>query len=126
GLRVQGFEIDQPVGERGALGRSRRGHGKESGMKEKRQVPILAPAVAGHAGTPTACKEVPGRPWDAQCRESYFFRAGGTSVQCPSATSAAMPTDSPSVGCGWMVLPMSRSEERRVGNECRRWLGRER
>lgn len=29
----------------------------------------------------------------------YFF-CGGTSVQTPSNISAAMPTDSPSVGCG--------------------------
>ena len=36
-----------------------------------------------------------------------YLRAGGTSVQLPCATSAAMPMDSPRVGCGWMVLPMS-------------------
>ena len=36
----------------------------------------------------------------------YFF-AGGKSVQLPCATSAAMPMLSPSVGWGWMVLPMS-------------------
>jgi pimeloyl-ACP methyl ester carboxylesterase len=30
-------------------------------------------------------------------------RAGGRSVQTPFASSAAMPIDSPSVGCGWMV-----------------------
>lgn len=29
-----------------------------------------------------------------------YFRAGGKSVQLPCATSAAMPMDSPSVGCG--------------------------
>ena len=28
-------------------------------------------------------------------------------MQEPCATSAAMPIDSPSVGCGWIVLPMS-------------------
>ncbi len=36
-----------------------------------------------------------------------YLRAGGKSVQLPCATSAAMPRDSPNVGCGWMVLPMS-------------------
>ena len=36
-----------------------------------------------------------------------YLRAGGKSVQLPCATSAAMPILSPSVGCGWMVLPMS-------------------
>src|SRR5574337_1532239 len=36
----------------------------------------------------------------------HFF-CGGTSVHEPCATSAAMPMLSPSVGCGWMVLPMS-------------------
>lgn len=41
-----------------------------------------------------------------QVEVAYFF-AGGTSVQLPCATSAAMPMDSPSVGWGWMVLPMS-------------------
>ena len=41
-------------------------------------------------------------------RRSYL-RAGGRSVQLPWATSAAMPMLSPSVGCGWMVLPMSTS-----------------
>ena len=35
------------------------------------------------------------------------MRAGGTSVHEPWAISAAMPMLSPSVGCGWMVLPMS-------------------
>ena len=30
----------------------------------------------------------------------YFFRTGGRSVQVPSNTSATMPIDSPSVGCG--------------------------
>ena len=35
------------------------------------------------------------------------LRGGGKSVQRPSYTSAAMPIDSPSVGCGWIVLPMS-------------------
>ena len=30
----------------------------------------------------------------------YFFFCGGRSVQWPSNTSAAMPMDSPSVGCG--------------------------
>ena len=34
-------------------------------------------------------------------------RAGGKSVHVPSNASAARPIDSPSVGCGWMVLPMS-------------------
>ena len=29
----------------------------------------------------------------------------------PCATSAAMPTVSPSVGCGWMVLPMSTASQ---------------
>src|SRR4249920_294773 len=38
---------------------------------------------------------------------SHFFLCGGRSVQTPSKASAAMPTDSPSVGWGWMVLPMS-------------------
>ena len=37
----------------------------------------------------------------------FFFCCGGRSVQTPSKASAAMPTDSLSVGCGWMVLPMS-------------------
>ena len=41
-----------------------------------------------------------------RCR-AYFFFCGGRSVQWPSKTSAAMPIDSPSVGCGWIVLPMS-------------------
>src|SRR3989454_9482722 len=36
-----------------------------------------------------------------------FFRTGGRSVHTPSKTSAAKPTDSESVGCGWIVLPMS-------------------
>ena len=36
-----------------------------------------------------------------------YFLLGGTSLQLPSATSAAMPMLSPSLGCGWMVLPMS-------------------
>lgn len=31
---------------------------------------------------------------------SLYFLAGGKSVQLPCATSAAMPIDSPSVGCG--------------------------
>jgi len=39
-------------------------------------------------------------------RSNYFF-AGGKSVQLPCATSAAMPMLSPSVGWGWMVLPIS-------------------
>jgi tetratricopeptide (TPR) repeat protein len=30
----------------------------------------------------------------------YYFRAGGTSVQLPCATSAAIPMLSPNVGCG--------------------------
>ncbi len=38
---------------------------------------------------------------------SAHFCAGGTSVQDPCATSAAMPMVSPSVGCGWLVLPIS-------------------
>ena len=38
-----------------------------------------------------------------------YFRTGGKSVQLPCATSAAMPMLSPSVGWGWMVLPMSTS-----------------
>src|SRR4029453_9708161 len=38
---------------------------------------------------------------------SYFFFAGGRSVHTPSNTSAAMPMDSLSVGCGWIVLPIS-------------------
>jgi hypothetical protein len=33
-------------------------------------------------------------------RENYFFRTGGKSVHTPSNTSAAIPIDSPSVGCG--------------------------
>ena len=37
----------------------------------------------------------------------HFFFAGGRSVHTPSKTSAVMPIDSPSVGCGWIVLPMS-------------------
>src|SRR2546421_2523960 len=36
-----------------------------------------------------------------------FLRAGGRSVQTPSNASAANPIDSLSVGCGWMVLPIS-------------------
>src|ERR1700694_1450323 len=32
---------------------------------------------------------------------------GGKSVHTPSYSSAAIPTDSLVVGCGWMVLPMS-------------------
>lgn len=32
--------------------------------------------------------------------QASHFRAGGTSVQLPCAISAAMPMDSPSVGCG--------------------------
>ena len=35
------------------------------------------------------------------------LRGGGKTVHTPSYTSAAIPIDSPSVGCGWMVLPMS-------------------
>src|ERR1041385_6238055 len=35
------------------------------------------------------------------------LRCGGRSVQTPSKSSAAMPTDSLVVGWGWMVLPMS-------------------
>src|SRR5260364_423343 len=38
---------------------------------------------------------------------NYLFFCGGKSVQTPSNHSAAMPTDSQSVGCGWMVLPIS-------------------
>ena len=38
---------------------------------------------------------------------SYRLRGGGKSVHTPSYTSAAMPIDSPSVGCGWIVLPIS-------------------
>ena len=38
---------------------------------------------------------------------SVYFLLGGKSVQLPCATSAAMPMLSPSVGWGWMVLPMS-------------------
>ncbi len=34
---------------------------------------------------------------------SYFFFGRYRSVIVPSNTSAAMPTDSLSVGCGWMV-----------------------
>src|SRR6185295_14430162 len=37
----------------------------------------------------------------------HFFFCGGRSVQTPSKASAAMPIDSLTVGCGWMVLPMS-------------------
>ena len=44
------------------------------------------------------------RPW---CVSLTSSSAGGRSVQTPSNSSAAMPIDSPSVGCGWMVLPMS-------------------
>ncbi len=40
-----------------------------------------------------------------------FLRGGGTSVQVPWATSAAMPTVSPRVGCGWMVLPISTASQ---------------
>src|SRR3984893_3848384 len=36
-----------------------------------------------------------------------FLRAGGRSVQTPSNASAENPIDSLSVGCGWMVLPIS-------------------
>ena len=39
--------------------------------------------------------------------EAAYFFEGGTSVHDPCATSAAIPMLSPSVGCGWMVLPMS-------------------
>src|SRR5205814_2114610 len=37
----------------------------------------------------------------------HRFFCGGRSVQTPSKASAAMPTDSLVVGCGWIVLPMS-------------------
>src|SRR5690242_5037546 len=37
----------------------------------------------------------------------HFFRNGGRSVHTPSNSSAAKPIDSDSVGCGWIVLPMS-------------------
>src|SRR3989344_1854602 len=43
---------------------------------------------------------------EAEKLATYFF-CGGTSVQLPCAISAAMPMLSPSVGCGWMVLPIS-------------------
>src|SRR3954469_13411757 len=39
------------------------------------------------------------------------LRCGGRSVQTPSNASAAMPTDSAVVGCGWMVLPTSVASE---------------
>src|SRR5690606_23286603 len=35
------------------------------------------------------------------------LRAGGSSVQAPSKSSAARPMVSPSVGWGWIVLPIS-------------------
>src|SRR5471032_3698308 len=38
---------------------------------------------------------------------AYFLRCGGRSVHTPSYNSAAMPIDSPSVGCRWIVLPIS-------------------
>ncbi len=40
-------------------------------------------------------------------REVFDFWRGGKSLQLPCATCAAMPMGSNSVGCGWMVLPMS-------------------
>src|SRR3954470_15425729 len=39
------------------------------------------------------------------------LRCGGRSVQTPWNASAAMPTDSAVVGCGWMVLPISVASE---------------
>src|SRR5205814_9089262 len=38
---------------------------------------------------------------------AHRLRCGGRSVHTPSKASAAMPTDSLVVGCGWMVLPIS-------------------
>jgi hypothetical protein len=43
----------------------------------------------------------------APVRRDGYLRCGGRSVHEPCATSAAMPMLSPSVGCGWIVLPMS-------------------
>src|SRR5204862_8250361 len=37
----------------------------------------------------------------------HRFFCGGRSVHTPSKSSAAMPTDSLVVGCGWIVLPIS-------------------
>ena len=38
--------------------------------------------------------------YTVRSRPAYFFRMGGKSVHTPSNTSAAMPMDSPRVGCG--------------------------
>jgi ADP-ribose pyrophosphatase YjhB (NUDIX family) len=57
----------------------------------------IAPTSASGAGR-RAPAAAPGRP-------QRF--TGGRSVQAPSKASAARPIDSPSVGCGWIVLPMS-------------------
>src|SRR5207342_91061 len=40
-------------------------------------------------------------------RQDYFFFGIYRSVMLPSNTSALIPTDSLSVGCGWIVWPMS-------------------
>lgn len=39
-------------------------------------------------------------PKEANIQPSRYLRTGGKSVHDPCATSAAMPIDSPSVGCG--------------------------
>ena len=56
-------------------------------------------------GSPRAAFFMQAKPEPACC--AIYLRTGGTSVQEPWATSAAMPMDSPRVGWGWMVLPMS-------------------
>ncbi|RKT26720.1 hypothetical protein B0G69_2488 [Paraburkholderia sp. RAU2J] len=40
------------------------------------------------------------RPQAGPAERLYFFFCGGKSVQTPSYSSAAIPIDSPSVGCG--------------------------
>ncbi|CAB3792129.1 hypothetical protein LMG27177_03175 [Paraburkholderia fynbosensis] len=39
-------------------------------------------------------------PASGPAERLYFFFCGGKSVQTPSYSSAAIPIDSPSVGCG--------------------------
>jgi hypothetical protein len=78
----------------------------------------LSPTASGD----TVCQSTHEREF---CLAAYFLRGAGTSVQLPCATSAAMPMLSPSVGCGWMVLPISTASApisiaRRLRRSCRR------
>ena len=53
-----------------------------------------------HRQTAKSPGQLPVRGFGSISAEAFYFFAGGKSVQLPCATSAAIPMDSPRVGCG--------------------------